>query len=114
MFANEPVVAVAFAYAIWPCVESAIMPRTPVSSTRAVVGAPTGSAKARRVFEVDKSSATSDDGVGNVGKSNWTMLEPRLVGVVPATGYGADCNVPAPVDSLTALSQYQRAPSGDA
>src|SRR6185436_11280869 len=46
------------------------------------------------------------------GCAYWPTLVPIVTGLVPA-GNGAVCNVPAPLVSLTALSQYQRIPSGE-
>src|SRR5690242_9755304 len=90
-----------------PWAESRISPSTPVSSDVAAVGAPTGSATTRKFLAV--SMVTSDAFVGNV---YWDVLARMVVGAVPA-GYGAPCSVPAPLVALTALSQYQRMPSGE-
>src|SRR5262245_63858736 len=68
-----------------------------------------GSANDNSFFVVVLSTVSSDVGVGK----SYCMTPGAIVtGLVPA-GNGADCTVPAPVVSLTALSQYQRAPSGD-
>ena len=84
-------------------------PITPVSTDVLVVGAPTGFANASRLFAVSVATASSEVGVG---KSYWLTLGAIATGLVPA-GYGADCSAPAPEVSLTALSQYQRVPSGE-
>src|SRR6185436_10847711 len=47
-----------------------------------------------------------------LGSAYWPTLVASVTGLVPA-GNGAVCSVPAPVVSLTALSQYQRIPSGE-
>src|SRR6476620_9836459 len=90
-----------------PWAERRISPGTPVSSDVATGRAPVGSANTRRFLAVSTTTSEVD-----AGKVYWRAFVARLVGAVPA-GYGADCNVPAPLVALTALSQYQRVPSGE-
>src|SRR4051812_18974519 len=66
-----------------------------------------GSAMNVRFFAVSMTSSEL-----GVGFSNCVTFDASASGLVPA-GNGADWTAPTPVVSLTFVSQYQRAPSGE-